>query len=145
MKDWSCGYKKWLENNPDAGIDEKVQMIERCSAQFDYWGFVNYYNSLSVDEWKKVILDMANKGYDIRCILYYKNWYAKLGLEFCISMVHEVFEPLLDVSGAGSLIGPREKFYVEPWEVAGLRDSLIKSYDEWNLPIPQYWRDRLWT
>lgn len=142
MKDWSCGYKKWLEDNPDATLSEKVQMIEKCSAQFDYWGFVNYYNNLSVDEWKKVIFDMANKGYDIRCVLHYKKL---CGEQFTVVTVHEVFEPLLDANGVGDLVGFQEKFYVEPWEASGLRDSLIKSYGEWGLPIPQYWRNLLWT
>lgn len=142
MKDWSCGYKKWLEDNPDATLSEKVQMIEKCSAQFDYWGFVNYYNGLSVDEWKEVILDMANKGYDIRCILHYKKL---RGERFTVVTVHEVFEPLLDANGVGDLIGFQEKFYVEPWQEADLRNVLVERYTSFGLPIPEYWRNMLWT
>ncbi len=142
MKDWSCGYKKWLVDHPDADSAEKVQMIEKYKVDFDCQKFIRYYDGLSVDEWKSVILDMADRGFDIRCVLHYKKLY---GDEFTLRLVPEVLEPLYCACGVDEFIDWKQKFYCEPWEDADLRKTLVEMYSSWELPIPQYWRNLLWT
>lgn len=142
VKDWSCGYQDWLVSHPDVGLDEKVRMIEKYRVKFDCQAFIQYYDGLSVVEWKSLILDMADRGFDIRCVLHYKKLYAD---EFTLRLVPEVLEPLYCACGVDDFVDWKQKFWCEPWECSDLRQTLMEKYSSWGLPIPQYWRDLLWT
>lgn len=143
--DWSSGYQAWLDAHPDADMDTKMKVYNQCWGRFDSDKFCEHYNHLSVEEWEDVIVDMMNKGYDIRSVLCYKK---RDGLDFDVSHYDEILDPLLVVDGSkdffyfGMLDGPYAIFGQEKLD---MQKSVVDRYKQFELPIPQYWRNLLWT
>lgn len=141
---WSSGYQVWLDAHPDADMDTKLKVYNQCWNKFDSDKFCEHYNNLSVAEWKFVISDMATKGYDIRSVLCYKE---RDGLDFNIGHYDEILDSLLVVDGSkdffyfGMLDGPYAIFGQEKID---MRKAVVDRYEQFKLPVPQYWRNLLW-
>lgn len=142
VKEWDSGYHRWLREYPDASMDEKNMMWMSCVGAFDLREFLDYYDGLTDEEWNTVVQEMAELGYDIRCVFAYKK---RRGSDFTISILHEIYEPLLAANQVLDLVFWRDLLYFEtPMDKEDRKDSVVALYREFGLPIPQYWRDKLW-
>lgn len=109
-----------------------------CQNRFDYDKFISHYDGLSEDEWCDVIREAEEMGYDIRSVLYYKKEY---GDDFTIENLLEIVNPLLAMDGANTFLqlGPIHYDYLKP-----MQEEISERYARWGLPIPEYWKLRLW-
>lgn len=139
MNDWGSGLRKWYEANQGCSEREFREGYAKCRNKFDCDKFISYYDSLSEDEWRDVIREAEKMGYDIRSVLYYK---AEHGDDFTIEDLLEIVNPLLEMDGAGAFLQLGPVFYDYPEPV---RERVTENYNRWGLPIPEYWRERLWT
>lgn len=138
MDDWGSGWREWYEAHQDSADDIVFGKFAECREKFDYSKFVEHYNNLSDSEWQEVIKAAAKLGYDIRSVLHYKK---ERGDGFDVEFLYEIISPLLCMDGA-SAFGYEDEIvydYPEP-----MREEISERYARWGLPIPEYWKLRLW-
>lgn len=141
MCDGCSGWKEWLDAHPNADESQIFAEFNKRKGVFDYEKFVSHYDNLSEAEWLSVIQDAADKGYDIRSVLCYKKEYDGED-DFTIEDLPEIIDVLLALDGAAALMPCKDMHISRP---DFLRELITDRYARFQLPIPEYWRERLWS
>ena len=141
MNDWSSGWREWCEAHSDADEDVVFAEFGKRQDAFDYDKFVTHYDNLSEDEWRAVIQDALDKGYDIRSVLCYKKEYED-ERDFTIEDLPEIIDVLLCMDGASALMPLKDTYISRP---DFMRELITDRYARFQLPVPEYWRERLWS
>ena len=139
MKDGHSGLREWCDKHKGCSDFEFSVGQAKCKNQFDYDKFVSYYDGLSDCEWSVVIQAALVLGYDIRSVLYYKK---EMGTTFTVDVLPEIIEPLLCMDGASAFVDAGNVVYDCP---SLMRQDVLDDYTRWGLPVPEYWKVRLWA
>lgn len=101
--------------------------------------FLDYYNTLTGEEWDKAIEMAAKKGYDISNIKAYIRVYGDSS-RFRPMDFEEACVQLLELHGAG----PISDFPANIVSIEEERRQTEEFYASMGLSVPQYWKDKLW-
>lgn len=112
----------------------------RKPMKFSLDDFIKYYDNLTDEQWNVLIGLCAKQGYDIRCIYGYKK---EFGDEFTVLFADEILNPLLVLERCAGYMSVRDSFVEYQGDVQA-QQVIEKRYANYGLPIPDYWRKRLW-
>lgn len=103
--------------------------------------FLDYYNTLTDEEWDAVIEMAAKKGYDISNVKAYIRVYGS-NPGFEPMNLEEVCEQLLVFHGRNE---PMSATCTGAVSIEEERRNTEEFYASMGLPVPDYWRARLWS
>lgn len=101
--------------------------------------FLDYYNTLTDEEWDKAIEMAAKKGYDISNIKAYIRVYGDSS-HFEPMNFEEARVQLLELHGGGPVLQLKASIV----SIEEERREITEAYATMGLPVPQYWKDKLW-
>lgn len=102
--------------------------------------FLDYYNTLTDEEWDAAIEMAAKKGYDISNVKAYIRVYGK-NPGFEPMNLEEVCEQLLEIYGQNEGMSST---CIGSVPIEEERRNMEEFYASMGLPVPEYWRVRLW-
>lgn len=107
--------------------------------RFCFYDFLDYYDTLTDDEWEDAIRMAAKKGVDISYIRIYRKSCCN---SFCKPMSFEdICEPLLQIHGFNE---PMTSTCTGVTTVNEERNNIVDFYARLGVPVPKYWKEKLW-